>query len=246
MNLITNPLTRMAIAGLAVWLASVFIAQGENTPDDLKQRILAQAQAVGADDYAFTRTIRSEPIANGKKETTVTIDKYDPTKSGDARWTLVSVDGAAPSADALKKYRKETPKRRVPGYHRLANYFAGPVTNATDSRGRTLFRFASLPKDSVLVFNSDLSHNTAAEAAVGEANGVPFVEQVRLSIKPTRIMLVMKLQQYESTSRFRMGPDGKPLLAEQVADVTGSGMGQEGRLHQVITYSDYRAVGNQR
>lgn len=37
-------------------------------------------------------------------------------------------------------------------------------------------------------------------------------------------------------------PDGKPLLAEQVADLTGSGMRQEGRLHQVITYSDYRAV----
>jgi hypothetical protein len=39
-----------------------------------------------------------------------------------------------------------------------------------------------------------------------------------------------------------MGPDGKPVLVEQVADVTGSGMGQEGSLHQVITYSDYRAV----
>ena len=53
----------------------------------------------------------------------------------------------------------------------------------------------------------------------------------------------MKIDHYESTSRFRTGPDGKPVLAEQVVDMTGSGMGQEGRLHQVITYSDYRAVG---
>lgn len=245
-NLITNRLTRVAIACVAGWLASIFMAHGQNQPDDVKQRILSQAQSVGADDYAFTRTVRSEPTANGKSETTITVDKYDPKKSGDARWTLISVDGAPPSADALRKYRKETPKRRVPGYHRLANYFAGPVTTTTDSRGRTVFRFASLPKDSVLVFNSDLSHNTTAEASVGEANGVPFVEQVRLSIKPTRIMLVMKLQHYESTSRFRIGPDGKPVLVEQVADVTGSGMGQEGRLHQVITYSDYRPVGSQR
>lgn len=241
-NLIINPLTRAAIAGVAVWLASVFMAHGQNKPDDLKQRIVAQAQSVGADDYAFTRNIRAVPTANGKTETIITVDKYDPTKSGDARWTLVSVDGAPPSADALSKYRKETPKRRVPGYHRLANYFAGPVTTATDSRGRSVFRFASLPKDSVLVFNSDVSHNTSAEASVGEANGVPFVEQVRLSIQPTRIKLVMKLEHYESTSRFRMGPEGKPVLVEQVADVTGSGLGQEGRLHQVITYSDYRAV----
>lgn len=186
-NLITNPITRAAIAGAAVWIASVFMAHGQNKPDDLKQRILAQAQSVGADDYAFTRTLRSEPTAGGKTEKTITVDKYDPTKSGDARWTLISVDGAPPPADALSKYRKETSKRRVPGYHRLANYFAGPATAATDSRSRTVFRFASLPKDSVLVFNSDVSHNASAEASVGEANGVPFVEQVRISITPTRI-----------------------------------------------------------
>ena len=116
------------------------------------------------------------------------------------------------------------------------------MTTATDSRGRTVFRFSSLPKESVVVFNADLSHNSTAEASVGEANGVPFVEQVRVSIKPTRILLFMKLEHYESTSRFRMGLDGKPVLVEQVADVTGHGLGQEGRLHQVITYSDYRAV----
>ena len=241
-NLITNPLTRAAIAGAAVWIVSVFMAHGQNKPDDLKQRILTQAQSVGADDYAFTRTIRSQPTAAGKTETNIAVDKYDPTKSADARWTLVSVNGAPPPADTLSKYRKETPKRRVPGYHRLANYFAGAVTSTTDSRGRTVFTFASLPKDSVLVFNSDLSRETTAEASVGEANGVPFVEQVRLSIKPMRFKLIMKLDHYESTSRFRMGPDGKPILVEQVADVTGSGMGQEGTLHQVITYSDYRAV----
>ncbi len=241
-NLIINPLTRAALAGAAVWLVSVFMAHGQNKPDELKQRILAQAQNVGADDYAFTRTFRSEPTTAGKTEKTISVDKYDPTKSGDARWTLVSVNGAPPSTDELAKYRKETPKRRVPGYHRLANYFAGPVTTATDSRGRTVFRFASLPKDSVMVFNSDVSHNTSAEASLGEANGVPFVEQVRLSIQPMRIKLIIKLDHYESMSRFRMGPDGKPILVEQVADVTGSGMGQEGSLHQVITYSDYRAV----
>lgn len=225
-----------------LWFGTLVAALGEGNQDKLRQCVLAQAQSVSPNDYAFTRTVRSEPTAGGNTETTITVDKYDPTKSNDARWTLISVDGAPPSADALRKYQKETPKRRIPGYHRLANYFAGPVTTATDSRGRTVFRFASLPKDSVLVFNSDVSHNTSAEAAVGEANGVPFIEQVRLSIKPTRIKLIMKLERYESTSRFRMGPDGKPVFVEQVADLTGSGLGQEGRLHQVISYSDYRAV----
>jgi hypothetical protein len=241
-TLITNPLTRAAIAGVAVWLASVFMAHGQNRPDDLKQRILAQAQSASADDYAFTRTIRSEQTSNGKTEQKVNVDKFDPTRPADARWALVSVDGATPSADALSSYRKESGKRRVPGYYRLANYFAAAATTAMDSRGRTVFRFGSLPKDSVLVLNSDVSQNTSAEASLGVANGVPFVEQVHLTVRPMRIKLLMKLEHFESTARYRPGAEGKPLLIEQTSDMSGSGMGQEGRAHTVVTYSDYRAI----
>jgi hypothetical protein len=52
----------------------------------------------------------------------------------------------------------------------------------------------------------------------------------------------MKLERYESTSRYRMGSEGKPLLVEQTAEMNGSGLGQQGQRHTVITYSDYRAV----
>ena len=73
---------------------------------------------------------------------------------------------------------------------------------------------------------SDVSHNTASEASVSETNGVPFVEQVHLFVKPMRLKLIMKLEKYESTARYRLGPDGKPLLIEQTSDMFGSGMGQ--------------------
>jgi hypothetical protein len=242
-NLITNPLTRAAIAGVAVWLASVFLAHGQNKPDDLKPRILAQAQKSGPDDYAFTRTVKSEQTSNGKTEQHVNSDKYDPTKSADAKWTLLSVDGAPPSADALSKYKKETPKRRVPGYYRLAKYFGAAATTSTDAKGRTVFHFSSLPKDTAIVMDSDVSSNTSADVFVAEANGTAFAEQVHLTVKPMRLKLIMKLDSYESTARYRMGPEGKPLLVETVADMSGSGMGQEGKAHTVVTYSDYRAVG---
>ena len=88
---------RMALLGLAC----VSIAIAENKPDELKQRILTQAQSMGPDDYAFTRTVKSEQTSNGKTEHHVNVEKFDPTKSGGARWTLVSVDGAPPSAEAL-------------------------------------------------------------------------------------------------------------------------------------------------
>lgn len=171
------------------------------------------------------------------------VERFDPTKAADARWTLVSVDNAAPSPDALSQYRKETPKRRVPGYHRLAHYFGSPAAASQDSHGRTLFRFAPLPKGSAIVMDSDISQNATAEVLVGEANSVPFAEQVHISVQPMRLKLIMKLNHYESTSRYRMGPEGKPLLVETMSDLAGSGMGQEGGAHTVTTYSDYRAVG---
>ncbi len=241
-NLLTNPVTRAAIASAAVWLASVFMAHGQSKPDDLKERILAQAQKAGPDDYAFTRTVKSEQTSNGKTEQHVNVDKYDPTKSGDGRWTLVSVDGAPPTADALSKYKKETPKRRVPGYYRLAKYFGTSTIVSTDNKGRTVFHLNSLPKDTAIVLDSDVSSNTSADVSVISGNGNPFAEYVHLSVKPMRLKLIMKLDSYESTARYRMGPEGKPLLVEHVADMSGSGLGQEGKAHTVITYSDYRAV----
>ena len=44
------------------------------------------------------------------------VERFDPTKPVEARWTLISVDDAAPSADDLKEFRKESAKRPVPGY----------------------------------------------------------------------------------------------------------------------------------
>jgi len=92
------------------------------------------------------------------------------------------------------------------------------------------------------VMNSDVSSNTSAEDTVSEADGTAFAEQVHLTVKPMRLKLIMKLDHYESTARYRLGAEGKPQLVEQIADMAGSGMGQEGKAHTVITYSDYRSV----
>ncbi|MEY2557576.1 MAG: hypothetical protein QOE34_1001 [Verrucomicrobiota bacterium] len=237
----TNP-TIIIIAVLGLGFSSGALA--EHNQDDLKQRILAQAQSVSPDSCAFTRTVRSEQTSNGKTEKHVNVEKFDPTKPGQARWTLVSVDGAPPPPDVLSRFQKDAAKRRVPGYYRLARYFGTSATASTDSQGRTVFHFSTLPKDTAIVFDTDVSQNTAADVSVSEASGVPFAEHVHLTVGPMRIKLLMKPERYESTARYRLGPEGKPLLVEHTADMTGSGMGQEGRVHTVTTYSDYRVVGN--
>ena len=234
----TQKIAIRALLGLAV--ISTAVAQ-QNT-DELKQRVLAQAQSMNADDYAFTRTIRSETVSKGKTEKKVTIEKFDPTRPADARWTLVSIDGATPSADQLKNYQKDVAKRRVvPGYHRVAAYFGSPAT-ASETGGKTVIRFASLPKGSLSVLDTDVSHNATAEATIAEANGAPFAEQVRFTVKPMRVKLLMKIDRLENTARYRMGPGGKPVLMESTSDMAGSGLGQEGTIRNTSTYSDYRAV----
>jgi hypothetical protein len=109
-----------------------------------------------------------------------------------------------------------------------------------------VFHFNALPKDIVKVMDSDVSQNATADASVSEADGVPFVEQLHVTVRPMRIKLIAKLESYEFTARYRVGPEGKPLLMEQTTDMSGSGMGQEGKVHTVVTYYDYRAVGNKR
>ena len=226
--------------GLFLFLGPVVLAQ--KNPDDLKQRIHAQAKSLSADDYAFTRTIRSEQDSGAKKEVKVEIEKFDPSKPAGARWALVSVNDAPPSANDLKEFQKDSAKYRVPGYYRLANYFGSPATTTTDAQGRTTFRFTVLPKATLVIVDSDVSQNAAIEACVNGRGGTPFVQQVHSTVAPTRIKLLFKLQSYEATAHYRLGPEGKPLLVEQVSDIVGSGMGKQGKFHQVTTYSDYRAV----
>lgn len=218
-------------------------AFAQDKPEELKQRILAQAQSSGPDDYAFTRTTRSDQTIGGKTEQTIVVEKFDPTKTGDARWMLISIDGAPPPAGDAEKFRKGSATRRVPGYYRLAGYFGSPATASTDARGRTVFHFTTLPKETLMVMGSDASQNATIDATTGEANGTPFIEQVRVTLKPMRVKLLAKIESYAATNRYRMSPEGKPLIMEQISDVSGSGLGKTGTVHTVVTYSDYRSLG---
>lgn len=94
-----------------------------------------------------------------------------------------------------------------------------------------------------MVMGSDASQNGTIDATAGDANGTPFIEQVRVTLKPMRVKMIAKIERYEATNRYRMGPEGKPLLMEQVSDASGSGLGKTGSVHTVVTYSDYRSLG---
>lgn len=222
------------------------LAAEANLPgaDALKERIIAHARTVAPEDYAYMRTIRTESTEGDKKEERVVVDRWDPAKPQDQRWTLVSINGQPPSDEQLKNYRKETPKRRAVHYGRVAEYFGKPATSATDARGRPVFRLASLPKETVVASGSDISANATGELAVDTSGPTPFVEEVRFaSTKPARAKLIAVIERFEAVNRYRMMPNGKPAPIESSSEMNGSMMGKQGLIRTKVSYSDVRAVG---
>ncbi|MEP6698718.1 MAG: hypothetical protein ABJB09_03220 [Verrucomicrobiota bacterium] len=138
---------RFALPALVAFLPLVSLLAAETSDanaDALKTRIIAHARTVTADDYAYTRTVRTESTEGDKKEGHVIVERWDPAKPFEQRWTMISIDGKSPDADQQKEYRNALPKRRQAYYGRVAGYFAKPATSTIDARGRTIFHFASL------------------------------------------------------------------------------------------------------
>jgi len=231
----------VAILPLALFQAA---ETNDANADALKARIIARARTVAAEDYSYTRTVRTESTEGDKKEEHVVVERWDPAKPLEQRWTMISIDGKPPGVDQLKDYHKALPKRRLAHYGRVAGYFSKPTTSTVDAKGRTVLHLASLPKETVMVSDADISANATGEVAVNTTGATPFIEEARfVSIKPTRVKLIAKIDSFEMMTRYRLMPDGKPVPIELVSDMSGSMLGQQGRIRTRITYTDHRAAG---
>ena len=228
-------MNRRLLAGL------LLIAAAPAEADALLDRLVAEARSVGPDDFAFTRTLRTEQTSGDKVETRASVERYDPARPAGQRWTLVSVDGRAPTRDELKDYSKAMAQAMVPNYGRLARYFGSGGERAAKG-GRTVYRAGKLPKGALTIGKADLSAGATAEATVAEGPK-PYVERLDIvSLKPVRMMLVARVERLDATSRYKLMPDGRPVLAEQVSEMRGSMLGRAGSLRTVATFSDHRPV----
>lgn len=188
--------------------------------DALLDQIVAGARA--AAPMGFQRTAVIEP-GDPKQPTVKRVDRFDPAAPEPKRWTLVSVNGAPPTAKDQDQYRKQVTSVPAPGYYRIATFLSAGAVRAAHAQGHAVYRVAKLPAGSVKANGFDLSSRLSAELMVDQRGARPTVSRVRIYLaKPIRIMVVAKLDRFEAVSDYAAGGSGTPVLVAQSSDVTGS------------------------
>jgi hypothetical protein len=207
--------------------------------DALQQQVLAGAKAVTARDFAFTQTTRVQRTGTPARDI---VQRYDPRR-GTAAWSLIKIDGRAPTPKESAASAKNSAKARVPTYARIDEWFGAPATRVATTPTSVTYRFASLPKGVVKLGSYDASSHTSAEAVVNTSGRIPFVERARfVSNTAFRMMLVVKVERFVFTTTNRIHADGRPVPDAVVTEFGGSFMGKAQTMKTQTIYSDMQGV----
>ncbi len=223
-------LTSLAIACSAGPLAAA-------TPDPLRDRLIADARALAPPTMSFDRTTIAQAGTKSESETERRVDRW----SGKA-WTLVSLNGKPPSADETAKYAKQAKDGIVPGYYRLGSFLAAATGKSSDARGRTVYHVDAMPAGSVKV-GSDVSDKMVADMTVETGDGTPYIARLHVfSREAFRIMLVAKVDSFDTVSEYARGTDGRPVLVRSINLLAGSQFGKAGTQRTEALISNVRPV----
>lgn len=208
-------------------------APGDLRLEPLREAIITDARAADPAGMAFERTTTAVRRGPGMNEKTVTVERWD-----GQRWTLLSVNGKAPSATQLKTFRKAALANPVPGYHRLAALMAAASDISTDDDGRQILKIPVLPAGSVRTDSADISGHLSGEAVIATTDGKPWVAKLKVRARENfKLNLLIKVTNFEQISDYRLGPDGKPRLASQSALSKGNMMGISGGQTDEVVYA---------
>ncbi|MDT9600191.1 hypothetical protein [Sphingosinicella rhizophila] len=112
---------------LSIIIAGTCLA-AEAKADDLQDKLLAGARATRADSFGFRRTLVIDSSDNPRK---VLVEQYDPRRPLAQQWSLISVDGRAPTA----KERADARRPKEGRFHPMPNWRSG---SARPRPGQTL------------------------------------------------------------------------------------------------------------
>jgi len=123
---------------IAASLVAACLSAGSAHADALQDQLVATAKGTNASAYGFRRTMTIQQTGKPRK---ILVEQYDPQRPAADQWSLIGVDGRAPtakeSADAHKVKRGP-----APSYGELAKWSArlppgparGPAMCCTTSR----------------------------------------------------------------------------------------------------------------
>lgn len=229
---------RSRMFGLALIALATAASATPAHADALQAKIVATARATPTARHAFRRTLAFERTGAPRK---TYVEQFDPSRAPAERWSLISIDGRAPTPKEIATSRKAN-HGPVPSYAQLAEWFGSPATRS-DVGGGVLYRFARLPKGIFKIGSHDASADTQVEALVNTGGAVPFVERVRMmSNKSFSVMLVASLRSIAVDQRYRLLADGTAVPSEATSALTGAMMGKAGTMRTDTRYSEFRAI----
>ena len=214
-------------------LAGIACGAAVSAPDAIRDRIIADASSLSPASLAFDRTTVGLQVGGGTRTVINRVERWDGKV-----WTLISVDGKPPSAAHIREQAKRNASLPVPGYHRLAFLLAAGAVRSTDDLGRTLLTIPRLPANSIVNEGTDISAHLKAEAVVGNANGLPWVQRLTLTAnEPFKLSWVLKVLTFEQVNEYRLDSSGKPRLVAQANDSAGTMFGISGGQKSEVTYA---------
>ena len=220
----------------ALALATLLVA-APATADPLQDRVLAGMRATDTRDVGFVLTFRSERTGSAASEI---VSRHMP--GAVPPWSVLRVDGRAPTAKERTDILKATTREPTPSYARVARWFGAPARRVAEAPGQITYRFAGLPKGTIKMGSHDASADTIADAVVNTSGAQPYVERVRFtSAKPFRMMLVAKVERYVINSSYAPLPDGRVFPVATDSEFSGSMLGKAGSLRARSRFSEMHA-----
>lgn len=190
--------------------------------------VLDAAQMRQPDNFAYDLTFTS--TAAGK--TTTTAAKYDPSASGDERWTVVSVNGKSPSRMEVNSFRKDHSKpkpaeaRPADASYKVEKETADQLIISYKHDPATISKDASFMKDC----RSYLTINLLTKR----------VEQVEaLNEKPVKIN-ILNADRFDLTVKYVWNEQAKQYLTvSEHLEMDARFMGQAANVETLSVYSNY-------
>jgi hypothetical protein len=220
---------------LALLSVSAIVTPAAANADPVLKQLLAESAK--APVTGFERSLRAEVRPESDKGPAQYVERFTPTGHASGRWTLVSLDGKAPTAKQIEQHRKTSAEAVIPGFHRLHLVLSPAPTKRTEVGSKTVYLWPSLPEGAVTTPGGDISRNLSAEATVEDAGGKPIISKVRIfAAKPFKIRGIATMNSFEVTSQYRLNGALPVLVSQTSASDVKAPFGFGGVRRSVMTY----------